>query len=329
MLEIRDEFGSDLTAGTYYENPFHIFNFLIVFADLSTNLIKIDERSYGFLDFGAAKVKTVAESRRRDFESYLSEGRNGEMAYLSRNLDKRFDPALLVPGAASVLCFLAPYGQASGGIAGFAQGVDYHKVVKDRLFAVMRDLKAQFPAFEGRPFVDSAPVLERYWAVEAGLGFIGQNNFFISPEYGLRTIIGVIVCNIPADRFPVHAPLAATECGACGACRRACPSGALRGPFDLDARRCISYLTIESHEPLPAELAPETARRGWRFGCEECMRACPWDKPLDPLPEFETHRKELETMSDADWASLSEDEFNRRFADSGLRRAGLAHLAGE
>lgn len=246
------------------------------------------------------------------------------MAYLSRNLEKRFDPELLVPGAESVLCFLAPYGAAGGGVAGFAQGVDYHKVIKDRLFSVMEDLRRQFPAFEGRPFVDSAPVLERYWAVKAGLGFIGQNNFFISPEHGLRTIIGVIICNIPADRFPPHAPLAATDCGACGACLRACPSGALRAPFDLDARKCISYLTIESHEPLPPDLKDPAQRKGWRFGCEECMRACPWDKPLEPLPEFETHRAELDAMTDDDWAALSEEEFKTRFADSGLLRGGLA-----
>ena len=248
------------------------------------------------------------------------------MGYLARNLEKRFDPALLVPGAESVLCFLAPYGQAEGGVAGFAQGVDYHKIVKDRLYAVMQDLKLQFPAFEGRPFVDSAPVLERFWAVEAGLGFIGQNNFFISPEYGLRTIIGVIVCNIPADRFAPHAPLLVTDCGACGACLRACPSGALRGPFDLDARKCISYLTIESQEPVPTSL---DERRGWRFGCEECMRACPWDKPLTPLPEFETHRAEIAAQSATGWSALSEEEFEKRFADSGLRRGGLEHLAGE
>lgn len=291
---------------------------------MSTNLIKIDISAYGFLDFGAAKVEKVSEAIRDGFGRYLAEGRHGEMAYLARNVEKRFDPALLVPGAESVLCFLAPYGQAGGGVAGFAQGEDYHKIVKDRLFSVMEDLRRQFPAFEGRPFVDSAPVLERYWAVKAGLGFIGQNNFFISPEYGLRTIIGVIICNIPADRFPPHAPLAATDCGACGACLRACPSGALRAPFDLDARKCISYLTIESHEPLPPDLKDPAQRKGWRFGCEECMRACPWDKPLEPLPEFETHRAELDAMTDDDWAALSEEEFKTRFADSGLLRGGLA-----
>ena len=277
------------------------------------------------MDFGAAKAEKVEENR-SCFERFLAEGRQGGMGYLERNLEKRFDPALLVPGAESVLCFLAPYGAAGGGVAGFAQGVDYHKVVKDRLFAVIETLKAAFPGFEGRPFVDSAPVLERYWAVRSGLGFIGQNNFFISPEYGLRTIIGVILCNIPADRFAPHAPLAATSCGACGACLRACPSGALRAPFDLDARRCISYLTIESKEPLPADLAPAAARRGWRFGCEECMRACPWDKPLPPLPEFETHRDQIAAMTPAAWAALSEEDFEQRFADSGLRRAGLDHL---
>ena len=268
-------------------------------------------------------MDSVDEARRQAFENYLAEGRQGEMGYLARNLEKRFDPRQLVPGAESVLCFLAPYGAAGGGVAGFAQGIDYHKIVKDRLFAVIEDLRRQFPAFEGRPFVDSAPVLERYWAVKAGLGFIGQNNFFISPEYGLRTIIGVIICNIPADRFAPHAPLAATECGACGACLRACPTGALRAPFDLDARRCIAYLTVESHEPLPLSLEE---RQGWRFGCEACMQACPWDKPLTPLPEFETHRAEIAAMDDKAWHDFSQAEFERRFADSGLRRAGLDHL---
>ena len=291
---------------------------------MSTNLINIDEKAHGFLDFGAAWVDSVDEARRQAFENYLAEGRQGEMSYLARNLEKRFDPRQLVPGAESVLCFLAPYGAAGGGVAGFAQGIDYHKVIKDRLFSVMEDIRRQFPAFEGRPFVDSAPILERYWAVKAGLGFIGQNNFFISPEHGLRTIIGVIICNIPADRFAPHAPLAATECGACGACLRACPTGALRAPFDLDARKCISYLTIESHEPLPPDLKDPAQRKGWRFGCEECMRACPWDKPLEPLPEFETHRAELDAMTDDDWAALSEEEFKTRFADSGLLRGGLA-----
>ena len=290
---------------------------------MDTKIINIDEKAHGFLDFGAAPADSVETGRREAFERYLAEGRNAEMGYLSRNVEKRFDPTQLVPGARSVLCFLAPYGAAGGGVAGFAQGVDYHKVVKDRLFAVIETLRAAFPGFEGRPFVDSAPVMERYWAVKAGLGFIGQNNFFISPEFGLRTIIGVIICNIPAKRFAPHAPLSATDCGACGACLRACPTGALRAPFTLDARRCIAYLTVESNAPIPLSLEE---RKGWRFGCEACMQACPWNKPLQPLPEFETHRDDISALSGDNWASLSESEFKQRFADSGLLRGGLDHL---
>ncbi|MCR5709937.1 MAG: DUF1730 domain-containing protein [Bacteroidales bacterium] len=258
------------------------------------------------------------------FEDFLARGHHGSMTWLERNLDKRFDPQLLVPGARSVLCFLAPYGTSGGGVAGFAQGVDYHRIVKDRLFAVIAELKEQFPSFSGRPFVDSAPILERWWAVRCGLGFIGRNHFFISPDYGLRTIIGVIVCNIPADRFPPHAPLAVTDCGGCGRCLEACPTGALGEGSSFDARKCISYLTVESKEPAVESLE---ARRGWRFGCEECMKACPWDKPLTPLPEFETHRDRIAALGDGDgWTALGADDFNEEFGDSGLQRAGLEKL---
>ena len=250
------------------------------------------------------------------------------MAYLARNMDKRLDPALLVPGAESVLCFLAPYGPAAGGVAGFAQGVDYHKVIKDKLFCVMDSLRTQFPAFEGRPFVDSAPLLERYWAAEAGLGFVGQNNFLISPAYGARTLIGVILCNIPADRFPPHAPLTVRDCGGCGACLAACPTGALRAPFELDACRCLSYLTVESHDPLPPDCSTLEARCGWRFGCEACLQACPWDKPQPPLQELEIYRPLLASLSETDWRTMTEAEFKRRFAGSGLDRAGLQRLSG-
>lgn len=294
---------------------------------MSTNLIKINEHKHGFLDFGAAAADCVTENRDL-FEEFLARRHHGSMSYLERNLEKRFDPRLLVPDARSVLCFLAPYGQAGGGVAGFAQGIDYHKVVKDRLFAQIVELKEQFPSFSGRPFVDSAPLLERWWAVRCGLGFIGRNHFFISPKYGLRTIIGVIVCNIPAELFPPHEPLAVTDCGGCGRCLEACPTGALREKAGFDARKCISYRTVESHDPADASA---DAHHGWKFGCEECMRACPWDKPLDPLPEFETHRDRIAALSAAPegkgWAALDPESFASEFGDSGLTRAGLEKLS--
>jgi Uncharacterized Fe-S protein len=227
------------------------------------------------------------------------------MSYLERNVDKRFDPALLVEGARSVLCFLAPYGgrnydrQHPGcRVASFAHGRDYHDVVKERLRIVMKRLEAlsaQNPdgvapqAFSGRAFVDSAPVLERHWAAAAGLGFIGLNNFLISPDFGLRTIIGVIICNIPVEAFEKHPPLSAEDCGACGRCIASCPGGALNddgeGRHWLDARRCISYNTIESKELSDVHPVDFGGRI---FGCEECVAACPWDRDDVPSwPEFE------------------------------------------
>lgn len=240
------------------------------------------------------------------------------MGYMERNADKRLDPRLLVEGAQSVLCFLAPYGKAAGGVAGFACGTDYHRTVKERLFAVAADIRKQYPGYSGRCFVDSAPVLERYWAAKAGLGFIGLNHFLISPDHGLRTIIGVIVCNVPYEMFEPHAPLAATSCGSCGRCIESCPTGALGSM--LDARRCIAYHTVESRDLYGT--AP-VDYRGWIFGCEECLKACPWDREAEPLPEFEKNRGFLENAGKEEWEKISSDEFEDRFWDSGLMRAGL------
>lgn len=283
--------------------------------------MEINLKSFGFLDFGAAKAESLGE-RFSFFENYISSGKNAGMSYLAANMDKRQNPALLVEGAGSVLCFLAPYGQPSGGVAGFAQGVDYHKVVKDRLFAVMEFLSSRFEGFSGRAFCDSAPVLERYWAVRCGLGFIGRNGFLISPRFGLRTIIGVIVCNIPVDRFVPHKPLEVSSCGSCGRCTAACPNGALSEGI-VDARRCTSYHTIESKTLYNAS---PVNFKGWIFGCEECLSVCPWNKAVPALPELESKRDFISGLSTLDWESMSEDEFSARFRDSGLARTGLRKI---
>lgn len=288
---------------------------------LNTNIIKIDYKGFGFLDFGAAPADRVGDADVRRFESYIERGCYAGMQYLARNTDKRMDPALLVPGARSVLCFLAPYGKSEGGVAGFACGKDYHKVIKDRLHLIMRHLSERYTGFEGRAFVDSAPVLERYWAARARLGFIGDNHFLISPEYGLRTLIGVIICNIPYDRFEPHQPLAEVSCGSCGKCRAACPGKALEKDF-LNAARCISYLTIESSDTKRTD----ADFKGWIFGCEECLKACPWNKATDSWPEFEIHRDSINRLAGDGWLQLDEESFSEEFSDSGLTRAGLEKI---
>lgn len=295
----------------------------------------------GFLDCGAAAISDVGEDRLY-YEKYLAEGCNASMGYLERNLEKRFNPALLVEGAQSILCFLAPYGgryydrQNPGcRVASFAHGLDYHDVVKARLRIVMQRLGAESERiglttepFSGRAFVDSAPVLERRWAAAAGLGFIGLNNFLISPDFGLRTIIGVIICNIPAEAFKKHPPLIADDCGACGRCIASCPCGALNddgeGRHWLDARRCISYNTIESKE-LPQKHPVEY--EGRIFGCEECIAACPWDRDdIASWSEFEENAEVLASMTPQEWLSMSEEDFSSRFSGTSLQRAGLEKL---
>ena len=251
----------------------------------------------GFADIGAARAAALGPGARKSLEAYLAEGRNADMDYMARNVDKRLDVTLLVEGARSVMAFLVPYDHHdTPGVASFAHGLDYHKVIKDRIHLFVERNRAHLEAAAGgriacRVFTDSAPVMEREWAVRCGLGFIGCNNFLISPTAGLRTLIGILVSNVPfeaLDCASLQAKKAAVPdgCGQCHKCIEACPSGALTEAYRLDARRCLSFLTIESREAHPAG--------GQLYGCDRCMDACPWNRPLKGWPEFSVNQELLE-----------------------------------
>lgn len=229
----------------------------------------------GFADWGAVAAEEVSTEQKCYYNAREAAGYFAELDYLKRNCSKRFNPALLVEGTKSIVLFLVPFGQEMemGNppyIAQYARGKDYHKVIKERLFTILATLKEHFPEISGRPFVDSAPVLERYWAMRAGLGFIGKNNFLISPKCGIRNFICSLFLNVelpPPDASASADADATTACTgipatanaadrrertqglpSCGACRRcldACPTGALEAPFVLNANKCTSYLTIE------------------------------------------------------------------------------------
>ena len=235
----------------------------------------------GFADWGAVAAEEVSTEQKCYYNAREAAGYFAELDYLKRNCSKRFNPTQLVEGTKSIVLFLVPFGQEMemGNppyIAQYARGKDYHKVIKERLFTILAALKEHFPEISGRPFVDSAPVLERYWAMRAGLGFIGKNNFLISPKCGIRNFICSLFLNVElpppdaatnasadvtasADATTACTGITATanaadrrertqglpSCGACRRCLDACPTGALEAPFVLNANKCTSYLTIE------------------------------------------------------------------------------------
>lgn len=281
--------------------------------------VKEIAQTLGFVATGYANVSLLTEDIRRYTQS-MDEGYFAELNYLKRNIEKRENPQLLVEGAKSVLVFLVPYGSPENSInpninllseaeelkhkvAQYALGEDYHTVIKAKLNKILSHIQEMDKNITGRVFVDTAPVLERAWAVQAGLGFIGKNNFLISREHGIRNFIGVIISNFEI-RQEEHSLTSHQEledvpkkkyCGNCTKCLEACPTGALCAPYTLDARKCISYLTIENKEAsIPLNLEMAQYRDGWIFGCDACMNACPWNsRNKEGWPEFQQKQNPL------------------------------------
>ncbi|MDD2490673.1 MAG: tRNA epoxyqueuosine(34) reductase QueG [Bacteroidales bacterium] len=294
------------------------------------NLIRELSEKEGFADYGAASYDKLTKDR-RVLEEHNQKGYSADMHYLKKNLNLREDPQLLLDGARSVLCFLAPYKPSltqTGSfplIASYAYGLDYHKIVKDKLYRICHSLKDKISDIKFRVFCDSAPVFERAWAVRAGLGFIGKNSFLISKKCGLHTIIGIVLL----DREVLYGTPLKEACGKCTKCIDACPSGALVSPKNLDARRCISYMTIESKR-VKSEEELQISKNGWFFGCDICLNACPWSskgsvtswKEFTPLLHGSSRRIITETTKE-EWLAMDYEYFEDWFSDSPLKRAGL------
>lgn len=299
--------------------------------------IKAMAKELSFADFGSASAGPVSQLCRNSYNDSLEKGHFAGMQYLNNNLEKRFNPTLLVEGATTVLVFLAPYSLPDNftppaGISQYALGKDYHTIIKGKLFKIMEFLAANCQDFQGRAFTDSAPVMEREWAVRAGLGFIGKNNFLISKSCGVKNFIGVIICNAPIPSTMEMEPQKRLEtCGECGECQRClqgCPTGALCAPYTIDARKCISYHTIENRN-LGASLenGEIASLHGKYFGCDNCSNACPWNsRNLPGWEEFRTHYEILWESGNEWWRKLSEEEFKKKFKDSPLLRGGLKNI---
>ncbi len=292
--------------------------------------IKAKALEIGFHSVGVARAERQPEAA--FLREWLRNGFAGEMAYLTRNVEKREDPRLLFPPAKSIIvCGLSYYAfdaaedtpeQAIGLISRYARGADYHQVVKEKLFALLRLIQAESPLpIAAKVCVDTAPLLERASARAAGLGWIGKHGGVINPRYGSWFFLGEMLIDLECES---DEPLA-DGCGACTRCLDACPTGALVAPYILDARKCLSYLTIEHKGAIPEALRPALGNRV--FGCDRCQEACPYNRQADApgLPEF-LPRESLARPSLKWLATLPEAEFQRIFADSPILRAGWRGL---
>lgn len=293
-----------------------------------TQWLKKEAAFLGFGFCGIAKAEFLKEEEQH-LENWLNNGMHGKMAYMENHFDKRLDPCKLVEGAVSVIVLGFNYfpvkempAQNNYIISKYAYGKDYHFVIKEKLKTLIDGLKEAAGDFQARAFVDSAPVLERAWAVRAGLGWIGKNSLLINPKLGSFFFLAEIITDLELD---FDRPKNNDFCGACRNCIDACPTGAIVSPKVVDARKCLSYLTIESKDEIPEEFAGKFNDR--IFGCDICQDVCPWNRFSKPCsePQF-TPVQQLTGLSKDDWENLREDDFLRIFKDSAVKRTKFTGL---
>lgn len=299
---------------------------------LSASLIKQKAEELGFSACGIAPAEPISEERVAMREWMLSHGHHAGMNYLERNEEKRRNPRLLVEGARSIVSLAVPYAPRHADappIAAYALGPDYHDTVKALLFKLAEAIDAP----EGsRCFVDTAPIDERYWAWRSGIGFIGRSGMLIVPRLGSRVFLGELVLTDEVDAY--DAPLTSDiigykNCGTCHRCIEACPGKALREftfigesgqnntAFCLDARRCLSYLTIEHRGELPAsaiEWMHSSPGTPLFYGCDRCTELCPYNKVYKVY-------NEVYKVYKVDWEHLSEEDYRELFRGSAVKRA--------
>lgn len=289
--------------------------------------IKAWGRELGFQQVGITHTDLgAAEERLMD---WLARGFHGEMAYMAAHGTRRSRPAELVPGTRRVISVRMDYWPPAAAaddvlrdptrayIARYALGRDYHKIMRRRLEALARRIEAAIGPFGYRVFADSAPVMEKPLAQQAGLGWIGKHTNLINHQAGSWFFLGELYVDLP---LPVDPP-ATDHCGTCRACQDVCPTGALVAPYRLDARRCISYLTIEQRGPIPLALRPLLGNRV--FGCDDCQLVCPWNRFASVTRESAfAPRHGLDAPALIELFAWSEEEFLSKTEGSALRRAG-------
>ena len=303
--------------------------------------LKAEARRLGFDLVGVCEA--VPPPHFEAYERWIESGFAGEMSYLSRHLELKADPRRLLPDASSIVAVGLNYNQDrpaqpdGPGISNYALGRDYHKVLRRKLARLARWIASEYPGSHSRACVDSAPIMERDFAQLAGLGWFGKNTMLINSERGSWFFLGLLLTSVA---FEVDRP-SVGSCGTCGKCIEACPTGAIvqvEGRWQLDARRCISYLTIEHR----AAIAPELAERigGWTIGCDVCQDVCPFNEPRESQPlraapmrekDFEAREwpslVELAAIDDDAWEVLTRGSATRRVSAEMVRRNAAINRA--
>ncbi len=287
-------------------------------------------RALGFQQIAITDLDV--EAYRERFERWLAAGCHGEMGYLERNLDLRFDASRLLSGSCRAIVARMDYlphdtepmkilerGEL-GYVSRYALGRDYHKVVRARLRSLARKITAHTGSERLRAFTDSAPILEKALAEKAGLGWIGKHTLLLNRNAGSWFFLGEVLTDLP---LPVDSGDGNDHCGRCRACISVCPTAAITGPRQLDARRCISYLTIEHRGAIPVELRAPIGNR--IFGCDDCQLVCPWNRFAQPSAEADfVPRHALDRTPLLELFGWSEAEFSERTEGSALRRINYA-----
>ena len=292
---------------------------------MTAKMIKDEAARLGFLVCGIARVEPV-EAEMRRLDTWLAKGYQAGMAYLANHREIRRDPQGLVEEAKSIISVALNYYPArkrdpeQPHIAYYAYGRDYHEVVKEKLRQLWQYVARNLPegtAEDARVFTDSAPLLERYWAWKAGLGWIGKNTQLILPGKGSYFFLGEIVTTWEADAYDKPVP---SRCGTCDRCLQACPTRALEKAYTLNANHCLSYLTIENRGEIPPREARLLGNR--LYGCDTCQQVCPWNRFATPAtePDFQPSEALLQLQKE-DLKMFTKDDYNRIFAKSAVKRA--------
>ncbi len=288
-----------------------------------TTWLKQVTKDLGFDYCGIARAEHLPDDARR-LEQWLHKGMHGQMQYMENHFDLRTNPALLVPGAKSVVTLLCNYfpsekqNEAAPHVSKYAFGNDYHEVIRAKLKHLLALMKQEIGEVNGRGFVDSAPVLERAWAVKSGLGWVGKNGNLINKQSGSFFFIATLIVDI---ELVVDDPFAKDYCGSCRRCIEACPTDAILDNKTVDGSRCISYFTIE----LKDALIPEGMKNkfaNWMFGCDVCQDVCPWNRFSTPNHELQfAPLPQILNFTTADWEEMTEETFKQVFKNSPLKRA--------